>query len=97
MSTTTKAQIAEWKKAHSAVYEIEVEGKKAYLRQPDRQILSAVSAKINKDPLGANELLLKNCWLGGDELLKTDDAYFLSVIQKLDELVQTKTASLKKL
>ena len=49
------------------------------------------------DKMKYNEILLNNCWLAGDEEIKTDDALFLGVSTKLGELVEVKEAELKKL
>lgn len=93
----TKQQIQEWKKQYGDVYVLNIEGKKAYLRTPDRQTLSYASTLATKDPLKFNEVVLNNCWLGGDEEIKTDDALFLSASSKLGELIQIKEATLEKL
>lgn len=44
-----------------------------------------------------NEFLLNNCWLEGDEIIKTDDALFLGVSAQLAEIIEMKEATLKKL
>ena len=93
----TKQQIQEWKKQYGDVYVLNIEGKKAYLRTPDRQTLSYASTLATKDPLKFNEAILTNCWVGGDEEIKTDDALFLSASSKLGELIQIKEATLEKL
>ena len=93
----TKQQIQEWKKQYGDVYVLNIEGKKAYLRTPDPQTLSYASTLATKDPLKFNEAILTNCWLGGDEEIKTDDALFLSASSKLGELIQIKEATLEKL
>ena len=93
----TKQQIQESKKQYGDVYVLNIEGKKAYLRTPDRQTLSYASTLATKDPLKFNEAILTNCWLGGDEEIKTDDALFLSASSKLGELIQIKEATLEKL
>ena len=93
----TKQQIQEWKKQYGDVYVLNIEGKKAYLRTPDRQTLSYASTLATKDPLKFNEAILTNCWLGGEEEIKTDDALFLSASSKLGELIQIKEATLEKL
>lgn len=90
-------QIKAWKEKYKDVYEISVDGKKAYLRKPDRKTLSYASTAGQTDPMKFNEVLLKGCWLGGDEEIKTDDELFLSVSAKLGELIQVKEAELKKL
>ena len=54
-------------------------------------------ATLTNTPVRANEVLLENCWLGGDESIKTDDAKFFGVAAKLDEIVQIREAEIKKL
>jgi DNA-directed RNA polymerase subunit H (RpoH/RPB5) len=38
---------------------------------------------------------LQNCWLGGDERIKTDDDLFLAANAVLGDLIKIKTATLK--
>ena len=63
----TKEQIQEWKNQYKDIFVISVEDKKVYLRTPDRKTLSYASTLATKDPLKFNEVILDNCWLGGDE------------------------------
>jgi acyl-coenzyme A synthetase/AMP-(fatty) acid ligase len=93
----TKQQIEQWKKQYGDVFRIRVEDKEGYLRKPDRKTLSYASSVAANDPLKFNEIILKNCWLGGDKALIDDDAYFLAVSAKMDELIQIKEATLEKL
>lgn len=93
----TKEQIQEWKKQYKDIFVISVEDKKAYLHTPNRKTLSYASTLATKDPLRFNEVILENCWLGGDEEIKTDDALFLAVSSKLPDLIQIKEATLEKL
>ena len=93
----TKEQIQEWKKQYEDIFVISVEDKKVYLRTPDRKTLSYASTLATKDPLRFNEVILENCWLGGDEEIKTDDSLFLAVSSKLPDLIQIKEATLEKL
>lgn len=41
--------------------------------------------------------ILNDCFLGGDEEIKTNDAYFLAVSSKLSEIIEVKEAELVKL
>jgi hypothetical protein len=93
----TKEQIKQWKAKYKEVFVLRVDDKVAYLRTPDRATLSYASTLATKDPMKFNEAILTNCWLGGDEEIKTDDALFLSASSKLGELIQIKEASLEKL
>ena len=93
----TKEQIQEWKNQYKDIFVISVEDKKVYLRTPDRKTLSYASTFATKDPLKFNEVILDNCWLGGDEEIKTNDELFLAVSSKLPDLIQIKEATLEKL
>ena len=93
----TKEQIQEWKQKYKDIFVISVEDKKVYLRTPDRKTLSYASTLATKDPLKFNEVILDNCWLGGDEEIKTNDELFLAVSSKLPDLIQIKEATLEKL
>ena len=93
----TKEQIQEWKNQYKDIFVISVEDKKVYLRTPDRKTLSYASTLATKDPLRFNEVILENCWLGGDEEMKTNDELFLAVSSKLPDLIQIKEATLEKL
>lgn len=90
-------QIQEWKAKYGDVYEIEIDGRYAYLKTPDRKTLSYASSFATKDPIKFNETILNNCFIGGDEEIKKDDTLFLGVCEKLPELIQVKEATLKKL
>ena len=93
----TKEQIKQWKAKYKEVFVLRVDNKVAYLRTPDRATLSYASTLATQDPMKFNEAILTNCWLGGDEEIKTDDALFLSASSKLGELIQIKEATLEKL
>lgn len=94
---TIEQKVEEWKKKHVDVYLYEVDGKKCYLRKPDRKTLSAAAVIGKNDPLRYNEILLNNCWLDGDEEIKTEDKYFLGISGRLAELVEVSEGELKKL
>lgn len=91
----TPEQIAEWKAQHGEFFHITVEDKICYLKKPDRKTLSFAS-QAGTDPMKFNEVILKNCWLGGNEEIITDDSLFLAVSSKLDQVVEFKKAELVK-
>ena len=97
MTKISKEQIAKWKAKYGDVFMVEVEGKKGYLRKPDRKVLSYAFSKGQHDPLAMSEVILTSCWLEGDEELRTDDSYFLAINTQIDQLVEIKTAEIKKL
>ena len=92
----TAEQIAGWKKKHGDVFMVVVDGSVCYLKKPDRKTMSYV-ATLGSNPVRANEALLQNCWLGGDESIKTDDDKFFGVSAKLNEIVEIKDAEIVKL
>ncbi len=94
----TEQQIIEWKEKYGRIFPFESEdGKTCWLRKADRKILSACRAKAGEDQIVFNELLLKNCWLAGDECFKDEDEYFFGIQNKLSELIVVKQVELKKL
>lgn len=99
-----KEQIAQWKTQFGKVFKIEVTLnddpntlKIGYYKKPDRKILSAAMRFGNNDPMKFNETLATNCWLAGDEELKTNDDYFIAASTKFGELIQVGEASIKEL
>ncbi len=91
-----QSQIDSWKKTHGEIFCVEVDGKVGYLKRPSRKALGAASALSAGDNIKYNEVILNNCWLGGDEEIRTNDSYFLGVSQTLAELIDVKHATLKK-
>ncbi len=94
----TIEQITEWKEKYENVFRIEVEeaNKACYVRSIDRKIMSYISQLAN-DPVKYNEALLAQCWLAGDEEIKTKDSLFMSVMGDLAELLALKETKLTKL
>ncbi len=68
----------------------------AFLKNPSRNIVSFYLAKISTDPVTAREVLLQNCWIEGDERLKTEDSLFYSTFPYLDSIMEVYEGVLKK-
>lgn len=92
-----ETQIENWKKAHGDVFKITSEDKVGYIRKPNRNELKSATTLAQTDPLGFVEIVLENCWLGGDEQLKTDDAYFMGISSQLEQIIEVKQAEIVKL
>lgn len=90
------AEVEALKAKYKDVFELKIENSYAYLRKPNRKELGAASTMGATDPLAFNESLLADCWLAGDENIKTDDELFLAACQVLPTLLEAKTAALKK-
>lgn len=99
--TVTEEQIKQWKAKYGQVSKITVHtddgDKVCYLKMPGRKVMGYASVAAKENPLKFNEVILNDCWLGGDEEIKTDDCLFLSVSAKISELVELKEAELEKL
>jgi hypothetical protein len=103
MIEITEKKIEDWKKQYGEIFEIEVpkddsgiEVYRGYLRKPDRKTLSYVMAIQAKNPIAAKEALLENCFMGGDNEIKTEDDAFMSACTVLDSLIVIRLASIKK-
>ncbi len=85
------------KKTGAKVYKLTVEDKVAYLRSPNRMVMSlAMTEQAKGDLLAMAEVLLENCWICGHEEIKTDDEYFYGAMSQIQEIIQIKGASLEK-
>lgn len=94
-NTATQEQLDAWKVQYGEFFGIVIENKVCYLRKPDRKVLSFAS-QVGSDPMKFNEVILKNCWIGGDEEVLTDDSLFLAASSKLDQVIEFKKAELVK-
>lgn len=76
---TIEEQIAKWKKEHGTVfrYRAKKEGeapKVGYFKKISPEALDAYEALQRRSKLQADNVIIENCWLGGDEeLVKNDD------------------------
>jgi hypothetical protein len=69
-----------------------------YLKKPGRKELAyAQSAGAGGKQMLFNEALLNVTWLTGDEIIKNDDDYFVSVGHHLAEMIEIKESRLEKL
>lgn len=94
----TQEQIEDLKAKHGEIFMLEFEdGKKAYLKKPDRKVLSFAMTKMQTNPLGFAETILNQCFVAGDEEVKTQDTYFFGAAAQLEGLMEVKNAELKKL
>jgi hypothetical protein len=85
------------KEKYPTLFKLEFEDKVAYLRKPDRATLKAAMSKVLTDPIGFAEVLLKNCWLDGDEEVKKNEEYIMGSVAPLNNIVNARTGELVKL
>lgn len=99
--TDVEKKVEELRKKHGVkdVHVIDIENDngepfRAYLKSPDRAVLSRSISLAQTDPIRANEIVLNSCWLDGDEIIKTDDTLFMSAMQVLGGLINIRKATL---
>lgn len=90
-------QIEAWKRQHGKIFSVTVDDGVCYLKKPSRKALGYASFASKQDPLKFNEVILNDCWLGGDETIRTDDAKFLGISGVLADIIEVKEAELKNL
>lgn len=98
----SKEQIEEWKKKHGEMYRLSIVDSEenahvCYLKKPSRKSIGYASVGSKSNPIKFNEILLKECFVGGDEEIMKDDDLFLSAGGQLAELIQIREAELVKL
>ena len=95
---TSEDQIKQWKEKHGDVFIITADdGKKAILKKADRNAIKfAMSRLAEKDLLGYVESIVTNCWLDGDEEMKTEPEYHIGMMKIIDQVVGSKNVELKK-
>lgn len=98
----TAEEISALKDKHGDVFLVKVDDAEGnthhgYLRTPTRRDLSAASVAGSKDPLKFNEVIMRQCWVGGDESIRTDDYLFLAASGVISEMIVIGEARLEKL
>lgn len=86
MQKIDEKQINEWKEKHGGVYELPVEDKVAYLREPKmKDFKRAFTAMQNNGDLAFGEEMINLLFIGGDEEIKTNDDYFFPARKEMKE------------
>jgi hypothetical protein len=67
-----------------------------YIKKPNRQILGAAMSEMSRNPLKANEIILRSCWLEGDKSILDDDDVFLAAGALIQNIIQIRTGEVKK-
>lgn len=67
-----------------------------YLRKPDRKVMNFAMVAIAKNAISAGKAVVKDCWLGGDERLLSDENYSATAAFQAVELIEIYQSRLKK-
>lgn len=78
--TVNQEQIAQWKKEHGTVFRYTAmkegsEPKVGYFKKISPQTMDAYETMQKRSKLMADDVVIENCWLGGDEEIVKDDDY----------------------
>lgn len=99
----SKEQIESWKATYGEIHEITVTDKQGnqrvcYLKEANRDVIAqALSLHSAKKLLECGETILNNCFIGGDELIKTDERLNMAAALQAKETVEFLEATLKKI
>jgi hypothetical protein len=96
-SVPTPEQIKAWKDTHGELFCLSSPKGDVYVSKPSRAVLSLILTKAKTDILAAAEVIISNCWLQGDESLKTNDGWKLGLVNQLDAIIETVTVEVKKI
>lgn len=78
MQKINDKQIQDWKEQYGGIYELPVDDKVAYLREPNmKDFKRAFTAMQTSGDLAFGEEMINLLFIGGDEEIKTNDDYFL--------------------
>ena len=97
MKEVSQKQINAWKEEHGEIFRFDVGDKVCFLRTPTRKALSFAAVAAQTDPMKYNEVILEDCWLAGDEEIKTDNGLFLSISAYIPSLVEIREVKMAKL
>lgn len=92
-------KIVELKKLHKidTVYTISVDDKVCFLKKPNRvSVAKAMPLLVKEDIITAGEILLRENFIDGDKEFLTDDSFILAASLQVVQIVEIKTAELKK-
>ena len=92
----TDEQIADFKAKHGEVIEAKFEGSVGYFKRADRQVMRMAMPFLNTDRIKYMEIIIENCWLAGDEKMKTDDDAFFALTDAVPDITAKKSAEIKK-
>lgn len=97
MQKINEKQISDWKEQYGTIYELPVEDKVAYLREPKmKDFKRAFTAMQNSGDLAFGEEMINVLFIGGDEEIKTNDDYFLPARKEIKEFFNFDEAEITK-
>ena len=94
----SKEQVAIWKKQYDGVFKYTAsDGKSCYLRNPDLDVLDACRTISAGSSIKFDKAMVDNCWLAGDEELRTVDKYKMGLYEWLGGIIKKVSGKLEEL
>jgi hypothetical protein len=97
----TEIKIKQWKAHYDKVFEYIVkDGEKemrAYLHSPSLQVLDLFEKRYKVSSLEADDAIINNCWIDGDEEIRSIDKYKAGLRDWLGVLIIKVEGELKEL
>jgi hypothetical protein len=92
----SEEEISKWKKQFGEIFAAKVEGYIAYFKKPDRGQL-AYAIMLDDNPVKQTEYMLKECFIGGSEVIIQETDYLLGAMKIVDKLMEVKMMEVEKL
>jgi autonomous glycyl radical cofactor GrcA len=89
MTKISKEQIAAWKEEYKDIYQLSsADGKVGYVFDPTAKfsVMKMIAAVTPNGQTAVTDAILNNCWLGGDEEIRTIQAYKNELDDQIDEI-----------
>ena len=99
----TPAQLGAWKQRWGEVYAFSIKSDDegtvvtGYFKKPDLITIAASATKAEADPVGSGIIVFENCWLGGDESIRTNDEQKFAAIREVNKLFRIRAVEVKKM
>lgn len=93
-----QATIEEYKKKYGHVFKYTSnDGKSCILRSPDLKIIDACRTVAGSSTVKFDKAMLENCWLEGDEELRTSDKYMMGIFDWMYGIIKKVDGQLEEL
>lgn len=94
----TKEQIEQWKLQYGSIFRYKSEdGKVCYLKTPTLTIIDACKTIAGGSSIKFDIALVDNCWIEGDDELKTQDKYRMGLFDWLGGIIKKVDGELEEL
>lgn len=91
-------QIEKWKKEHGEISAAKTaDGKVAYFKAPDRNILKMATDSVASGISEYNESIAENCFVGGEKSILSDPKYYNELGKAMNKLAEGEKITLEKL